>query len=110
VLCLGEELVLVSREGAVLWRYVLSSARLRTFSGARYSWDGSTIYGYGTHENGLEGIWAIPSQGGEANLVVAFDDAEITSRGMFSVGPDHLYVTVEENQSDIWVMDVEVER
>jgi hypothetical protein len=29
---------------------------------------------------------------------------------LFSVGPDHLYVTVAEHESDIWVMDVEVER
>ncbi len=30
--------------------------------------------------------------------------------GLFSVGPDHLNVTVNGNESDIRVMDVEVER
>ena len=28
----------------------------------------------------------------------------------FSVGPEHIYVTVGDYEMDIWVMDVEVER
>ncbi len=111
VLCqAGEEMALVSREGEVLWRYDPSTAGLRAIARHKYSWDGSTIYVYGSHEEGAEGIWAIPPQGGEPNLMVAYDDAEIGGSYRFSVGPERLFVTVGEYESDIWVMDVEVER
>jgi hypothetical protein len=52
----------------------------------------------------------MPSQGGKPNLVVVSDDAETRPHYFLSVGPDHLYVTVEESESDIWVMDVELGR
>jgi serine/threonine-protein kinase len=111
VLCrAGEEIVLVSREGEVLWRHDLSTAGLRGLRRPKFSWDGSTIYVYGTHEDGSEGIWAISPQGGEVDLAVAFDDAEIGGLRFISAGPDRLYVTVGETESDIWVMDVEVGR
>jgi hypothetical protein len=57
---------------------------------------------------GSEGIWAIPLHGGEPSLLV--QNAELQAPVWFSVGPDQLYVTVHEHESDIWVMDVEVER
>ncbi|MDH3569702.1 MAG: protein kinase [Gemmatimonadota bacterium] len=108
VLCdAGEEMVLVSRDGDVLWRYDPSTAGLQGLSSPQFSWDGSMIYVYGTHEDGSGGIWAVPPRGGEPNLVVAYDDAEIEGMDFLSVGPDHLYVTVGEYESDIWVMDLE---
>jgi len=111
VLCqAGEEMVMVSREGDVVWRYDLSKAGLRGIMRPKFSLDGSTAYVYGIREDGAEGIWAIPPQGGEPTLVVAYDDADIKGGILFSVGRDHLYVTVPEHESDIWVMDVEVER
>jgi len=106
----GEEMVLVSRGGEVLWRYEPSTAGLVGFAYPKFSWDGSTILTYGAHEDGSIGIWAIPRQGGEPNLMVAYDDAEIAALRSLSVGPDHLYITVGEHESDIWVMDVEVGR
>ncbi|MFC1639210.1 protein kinase [Gemmatimonadota bacterium] len=106
----GEGLVLVSPEGEVLWRYDPSSAGLPRLRRPRFSRDGSTIYGHGVHEEGSEGIWAVPLQGGEPNLVVVYDDAEMAGMINFSVGPDRLCVTVQEAEVDIWVMDVEVER
>ncbi len=110
VLCgSGAGLLLVSREGEVLSRSSVSNP-VHTFRWPRFSWDGSTIYSYAMHEDGSEGIWAIPAQGGEPNLVVAYDDAELTGGLLFSVGPDHVYVTVGQSEVDIWVMDVEVGR
>jgi hypothetical protein len=47
---------------------------------------------------------------GEPNLFVEFDDDQISGTFWFSFGPDHLYVTIAEHESDIWVMDVDVER
>jgi Tol biopolymer transport system component len=111
VLCsTDEEIVLVSRGGEVLWRYDLLKAGLQSFGRSHVFWEGSTIYLVGSHENGSEGIWAIPTQGGEPSLIVAYDDAEIDGLGYFSVGPENLYITVGEYESDIWVMDVEVGR
>jgi Tol biopolymer transport system component len=112
VLCgSGGGLLLVSRKGEVLWRNGPSDG-VHTFRWPQFSWDGSTIYSYAVHEDGSEGIWAIPAQGGEhePNLVVAYDDAEVTGGVLFSVGPDHVYVTVGQSEVDIWVMDVEVGR
>ena len=106
----GEEIVLVSRAGEVLWRYDLLAAGLQLFSWSKVSWAGSTVYFAGGREDGSAGIWAVPTQGGEPRLVVAYDDAEIGGLDYLSVGPDNFYITVGEYESDIWVMDVEVER
>jgi hypothetical protein len=76
----------------------------------KFSRDGSTIYAWARHEDGTEGIWAIPAQGGEPSLVVAYDDVEIAAERWLSVGPDRLYLTVIQTDVDIWVADVEVER
>jgi hypothetical protein len=51
---------------------------------------------------------AIPLHGGEPGFVV--ESAVFEAPAWFSVGPDHIYVPVAEHESDIWVMDVEVER
>jgi Tol biopolymer transport system component len=105
------ELVLVSREGEVLWRNALSSPWLPDLAiGSRYSTDGSTIFVGGTREDGSKGIWAVPAFGGEPNLAVAFDNAALVGWHDLSIGPEHLYVTVGEYETDVWVADVEVGR
>jgi Tol biopolymer transport system component len=105
------ETVLVSRGGEVLWRYDPSTAGLELSNTyQRFSADGSVVYAAGRHEDGTEGIWAIRVQGGEPRLVVAYDDDELTAWMWLSVGRDHLYLTVRQTLSDIWVADVEVER
>jgi serine/threonine-protein kinase len=112
VLCLaGGEIVLVSREGEVLWRHDPSTAGLvlQRFR-QKFSRDGSIIYSAGRHEDGSNGIWAVPTQSGDPSLVIAYDDAEVRGLWYLSVGPDNLYITVGEYESDIWVMDVEVAR
>jgi hypothetical protein len=110
----SEEMVLVSREGEELWRYDLATAGLQFWTGTytygQFSRDGSTIYVSALKDGGLGGVWAIPVGGGEPNLVVESAELRGRTRYWFSVGPDRLYVTVPEHESDIWVMDVEVER
>jgi Tol biopolymer transport system component len=104
-------LVLVSREGETLWRYDPATAGLVLQSiHQKFSRDGSAIYVWARHEDGTEGIWAIPLQGGEPSLVVAYDEAAIAAERWLSVGPDRLYLTVVQTEVDIWVADVEVER
>ncbi len=96
----------VSREGRVLWRRDLTAAHgLRltgfAFAGSR---DGRTIYSAGVHRDGRRGVWAIPVAGGTPRLVVAFDDPTLAGLdGSLSVGPDRLYLTVADYQSDIYV-------
>jgi serine/threonine protein kinase/dipeptidyl aminopeptidase/acylaminoacyl peptidase len=108
----SDEMLLVSREGEVLWRYDLTAVGLRgprwSLMRPRFSREGATVYVPAYRDDGFGGIWAIPLHGGEPSLVV--ETAELTAPGLISVGPDRLYVTVEEHESDIWVMDVEVER
>ena len=69
----------------------------------RTSPDGRFIYVSATGKGGRAGIWAIPTAGGAPRLAVSFDDQAMAGSSWLSVGPDRLYVTVSEYQSDIWV-------
>ena len=98
--------VFVSPQGRTLWRRDLAATYGLTLAGtrSRYSRDGRTIYGAGVHRDGRRGVWAIPVRGGAPRLVVAFDDPALNNPyGFLSVGPDRLYLTVAEYESDIWV-------
>jgi hypothetical protein len=80
---------------------------------ATYSWDGSKIYHWGRHNDGSEGIRAVPAEGGEPSLIVVFDNPELrTYHAQFvpTVSRDHLYLSVGKPESDIWIANVEVER
>ena len=109
VLCTNpQEMVQVSREGEILWRYQLSAAGLGQSYTASFSRDGSRIYFLATHQDGSRGVWWIPATGGDATKVVAFDDPALdVPSGGLSVGPEHLYLTIAEYESDIWVMDLD---
>jgi hypothetical protein len=96
-------LTLYSREGRVLWRRDLeATSRLTIQSEARYSRRGSEVYAVGARD-GRRGVWAIPIPHGEPRLVIAFDDRVLSVFEWVSVGPDRLYLTVAEYESDIWV-------
>jgi len=103
----GGRLARVSRDGEVLSHFDPSTAGLQRFTGRhRLSPDGSRVYIRAIHEDGSEGIWWIPITGGKATKVVALDDPSL-STGAVTVGPEHLYLTIAEFESDIWVMDLE---
>jgi Tol biopolymer transport system component len=107
VLCVPRltELVLVSPDGRVIRRRDLAATGGVTMAptAPRYSRDGRTIYVTGTHEDGRRGVWAIPAAGGTPRLVLAFDDPLLDAAGSLGVGPDHLYLSVSQYESDIWV-------
>ncbi|MEK7668299.1 MAG: hypothetical protein AAB409_06595 [Gemmatimonadota bacterium] len=42
----------------------------------------------------------------EQRLVAAFDDPALVSFNAISVGPDELYLTVAQYESDIWVANL----
>ncbi len=49
----------------------------------------------------------VTTDGGDATKVVAFDDPSLTVLGTITVGPENLYLTISEYESDIYVMDLE---
>ena len=98
----------MSRDGEVLSRYDPSTAGLRVFATSlEFSPDGSRIYFVATHEDGSQGVWWIPANAGDATKVVAFHDPSLTVFGALTVGPENLYLTISEYESDIYVMDLE---
>ena len=109
VLCdAGRDLVFLSPQGRVLWRRnLVPTSGLTGFGTPAYTRDGRTIYLWGEHRDGRRGIWAIPVTGGSLRLVIAWDDPALTPPA-FNVrrpdlGPDRLYLTVSQYESDIWV-------
>jgi serine/threonine-protein kinase len=99
--------VLISPKGEVLQRYDPSEHGLRDFSQPEFSPDGSRIYMFGREMDGSPGIWWIPSGGRKPTKAVALDDSSRTVEEYLTVGPERLYFTVGEYESDIWVMDLE---
>jgi Tol biopolymer transport system component len=109
VLCgTAHDLVFISAQGRVLWRRILgpTSELVRYWGPRSFSRDGRTIYIGGDRHGGQSGFWAIPAAGGPARLVVALDAPALEAPGNFSVGPDRLYLTVSQYESDIWVMNL----
>jgi len=109
VSCGCTELVVMTPDGQVISRYDLATSNgLRRTGDVRYSRDGRTIYLGAVHQDGREGIWAVPAGGGPARLVIAFDDPAIAAvaGGSISLGPDRLYLTVSQFESDIWTADL----
>jgi Tol biopolymer transport system component/DNA-binding SARP family transcriptional activator len=105
VLCTAEQkpaLFFVSVTGQVLWSRDLPG--LAGFMEARYSRDGSTLYAVDIARDSRYGVWAIADGGrGAARLAIAFDDPALMGMEFLSAGPDRLYLTVAEYESDIWV-------
>jgi TolB protein len=109
LLCFGSEVgwVRVSVSGEVSQRYE-SLRGLRGFSRPRFSPDGERLYFGAIDEAGWDGLWWMPADGGEPARVVAFDDpAMAVFIRSLSVGPKHLYFTIDETESDIRVVDLD---
>ncbi len=72
-----------------------------------WSADGRTIY-FNSHDSlGNASIWAIPSAGGTPRLLVRFNDpARQAYRPEWSMGAGRIFFTIDDRQSDVWVMDV----
>ena len=97
----------VSTDGTVLWNDWRPSG-LRGVGRPRFSPDGSRIYFEARDSDGSEGLWWVPADRGDPAKIVSFDDPTvIVLDGSLSVGPEHLYFTIDENESDIRVVDLE---
>ena len=72
-----------------------------------WSADGRTIYYKGYNTEGDSSFWSVPTVGGKPKLLVRFDDALRKSiRIEFASDGSHLFFTLTDNKSDLWVMDL----
>jgi len=72
-----------------------------------WSRDGRTLYFRSYGPDAVPEIWSILPSGGEPRLLVRFDDPSRPSvRPDFAVSDTHFYFTIQDRQSDIWVMEV----
>jgi serine/threonine protein kinase len=103
---------------------------LASISRARLSPDGATIFVDGSDWSDKQGVWSIPYWGGHVcqeeeaaqpvcesgdfptpNLVVEIDHPGLMMYGTgLSVGADHIYLTISEYESDIYVRDLQWEQ
>jgi Tol biopolymer transport system component len=76
-----------------------------------YAPDGTRIYFRGTvgSTNPRFSLWELPASGGTAREVVRFDDPyRLPLYGSFGTDGQHLFFTLDERESDIWVADIRV--
>jgi len=102
----GGHMVWVSPDGRVLARRAPAPPGwgLVYWDFPRYSRDGRTIYYWAINEDGRQGVWAVARQGsGGPRLVVLSGPVQTFPAPYLSVGPNRLYLTVSEHESDIWV-------
>ena len=90
-------------------RVLLDPARPGGVRGEMASWsaDGKTVFFKSHDASGNASIWAIPAAGGTPRLLVRFDDPSRPSyRPEIAVGGGRIYFTIEDRQSDVYVMEV----
>ena len=75
---------------------------------AHWSPDSRTLYFKSWDARGNAAFWAIPGHGGTPRLLIRFDDPTRpwASRPEWFIGKGRMYFTIQDRQSDIWVMEV----
>ena len=69
--------------------------------------DSRSIYYRGEAPDGSAGIWRVPISGENPKPVIRFDDPDRRSlRGEFTSDGKNFYFTLTENESDIWIMEL----
>ncbi len=78
---------------------------------AQWSADGRTIYYKAFDAGGHSSFWSVPAAGGTPRLLVRFDDpAHPSTRPEFATDGKRLFFTIGVRQSDIWAMELKVQR
>jgi TolB protein len=102
----GGSLAIVSPDSGAA-RIVLDSAT----SGVRaeqpiWSHDSRTLY-FKSHDlRGNAEFWSVPVTGGRPTLLTRFDDPFRPSHRIgWGLGPGRMYFSIEEQESEVWVMD-----
>ncbi len=100
----GGRTILVSPQtGRILRNDLAATSRLKSVGSLRFSRDGTTLYARGQHQDGRDGIWAIPLAGGPASQIVAYGDSALSVGPEFCLSSDRLLIPVSEPESDVWV-------
>jgi Tol biopolymer transport system component len=74
-----------------------------------WSRDGRLIYFRASDSAGALGMYAIPAAGGTPRMVVRFDDPTKSVWMIYSLADGKVYFSLSEYESDIYVMDLEME-
>jgi Tol biopolymer transport system component len=73
----------------------------------RWTPDGRSIIVKATDPDGYASFWSIPAEGGTPRLLVTFDDpSRPFGRPELATDGQRVYFTIDNRQSDIWVMEV----
>ncbi len=103
----GTITLLPADSGAAVTMYDPAATGGPTASWPTWGPDGREIYFKHFDPNGESFFWSIPASGGTPRLLVRFADPNRPSyRPEFDVRNGRFYFTVEERQSDIYVMEV----
>jgi len=74
-----------------------------------WSADGQFVYFTARDSAGTEDLYTVPVDGGIPRKLVRFDDPTRRVSASFSLGTDRLYFSLMESESDIYVMDLEMQ-
>jgi hypothetical protein len=69
--------------------------------------DGQSVIFRGRGNSVLQSIYTVPAAGGMPRQVAALDSAGNSVRGGWAYSPGRMYVSLQEQQSDISVLEVE---
>ena len=73
--------------------------------------DGREIFFMSRDNAGMTSLWRVPVGGGRPSLVIAFDDPDHpVYRPYWRLGRDRIYFLVQQQGSEIWVMDLQTGR
>jgi Tol biopolymer transport system component len=115
----GHSVAYVERaDGGAVWvvpadsgpaRLLMDPARTGVVAGAALQWraDGQSLYFKNLDPRGRASVWAMPAAGGAPRLLVRLDDPNHPSyRPELTVGDGRIFFTVQDRQSDVYVMEV----
>jgi eukaryotic-like serine/threonine-protein kinase len=104
---LGGSLMIVNPDSGAP-RVVLDSANSSEARAELPVWssDSRTLYFKSHDAKGNAAFWSVPVTGGQPTLLTRFDDLTRPSyRAEWSVGSGRMYFTIDDRQSDVWVMN-----
>ena len=76
-----------------------------TLSFAEWSRDGSTAFFSGYSADETLSVWAVPAAGGRSRQLVTFNDpTKRFARAAFALDQARIYFSIQQFESDVWVM------
>ena len=100
---------IVRPDGSQAHQLVSEGTSLMDFGNPSFSKDGQKVYYFGKHEE-TEGLWAVPLDGGDRQLVLHLNDPTRASIGDLESDGTHFFLILSEIEGDIWSMDMWMEQ